>query len=157
MRILVLLIVALVVWYGLRGSLGPSAVLVLGALGAAVLVGRKQSRGVVQLVATSRSSRPRGAAVRAGSSSSRTCSSFGSCSAPARLVQPHWLQFSSELESPALRALLGTMISLTPGTMTVELDDDGTIWVHVLVAEDDNEVIRRIRDVLERPLRRLES
>ncbi|MFW5741398.1 MAG: Na+/H+ antiporter subunit E [Myxococcota bacterium] len=33
---------------------------------------------------------------------------------PARLVQPHWLSFQTELASPALRALLGTLISLPP-------------------------------------------
>ncbi len=158
MNILFLLVIAFITWYGLRGSLGPSAVLVLGVLGAAVLVSRKRR------VPSSprRSLRQVGAAIQVAllfgwelliSNLQQLRIVFG----PSRLVQPHWLAFSSELESPPLRALLGMMISLTPGTMTVDLDDDGTFGVHVLVAEDDEAVVRRIRDVLERPLRRLES
>ena len=158
MRMVLLFVVALVTWFGLRGSLGPSAVLVLGALTAAVLVARKRR------VRSSprRALRQVGAAAQVAllfgwellvSNVQQLRIVFG----PARLVQPHWLKFSSKLESPALRALLGTMISLTPGTMTVDLEDDGTFWVHVLVAEDDEAVVRRIHDVLERPMRRLES
>ncbi|MFW5741397.1 MAG: hypothetical protein ACOC1F_13635 [Myxococcota bacterium] len=41
--------------------------------------------------------------------------------------------------------------------MTIDIEDDGTVWVHVLVAEDDALVIRRLRDTLECPLKRLES
>ncbi|MCU0690625.1 MAG: Na+/H+ antiporter subunit E [Polyangiaceae bacterium] len=158
MKILLLLVVALVTWFGLRGALGPSAVLVVGALGVAVLAGRKRRDWLSPRRVMRQAPAAALVALLFGwelliSNLQQLRIVFG----PARLVQPHWLKFSSALESPAMRALLGMMISLTPGTMTVDIDEDGTFWVHVLVAEDDDAVVRRIHDVLERPLRRLES
>lgn len=159
MILVMLLAVALAAWFGLRGTLGPGTVVVLGAL-ALLVLSRHRTAALGPLPGPRFFSKLAGALhvvllfgwelVVSNLQQLRVV--FG----PARLVQPHWLQFRTEIESPLLRALLGMMISLTPGTMTVDIDDDGTVSIHVLVAEDDATVIRRLRDTLECPLRRLE-
>jgi multicomponent Na+:H+ antiporter subunit E len=81
--------------------------------------------------------------------------------APRISVQPRWIRFRTRLQTPAMRALFGVMISLTPGTVTAEdrEDEDGgwIIGVHALDAADDDVVVARIRSHLEAPLERMES
>lgn len=76
--------------------------------------------------------------------------------APRLVVRPRWLRYRTTLETPALRALLGVMVSMTPGTLTVEEEGDELI-IHVLDAAGEQEVAQRIRRRLEAPLRRLEE
>jgi len=56
--------------------------------------------------------------------------------------------------SPAATALLGNMISLTPGTLTVDIEDDGSaIYVHSLYADDPAVArlrIERLGDMIRR-------
>ena len=152
------LALAAIVWFGLRGSFGASAALVLGALAMALVLRspawalRPPKRWVRKAVAVVHV-----LALFCWELLLSNMQQLQVVFGPSRRVQPHWLSFRTELESPALRALLGMLISLTPGTMTVDVEEDGTVWVHVLVAEDDEAVVRRLRTVLERPLRRLES
>ena len=80
--------------------------------------------------------------------------------APRIEVQPRWVHFELALESPALRALLGVMISLTPGTLVCDEaphEDGFHVWIHVLDSDDPEAVINRIRRRLEAPLRALET
>ncbi len=160
MTVVLVMAVAVVVWFGVRGVLGPAAVVV--AVGAAVLTIQRLGRAAWGPAPGLRLLGKVLAALYVAllftvelvlSNLQQIRVVFG----PARLVQPHWLSFRTELERPSLRALLGMMISLTPGTMTVDLEEDGTVWVHVLVAEDDDAVVARLRRVLEAPLRRLEA
>ena len=76
-------------------------------------------------------------------------------------IQPCWLEFRTELETPAMRALLGVMVVMTPGTVTCdELPVEGGGWsiaLHVLDARDPEEVVERIRSRLEAPLHHLEQ
>ena len=80
--------------------------------------------------------------------------------APRIDVQPGWIRYRSELETPALRALLGAMISLTPGSLTYEesLLPDGSwsIALHVLDMRDEAHVVEQIRRRFEAPLRAME-
>jgi multicomponent Na+:H+ antiporter subunit E len=47
--------------------------------------------------------------------------------------------------SPVETALLANLVSLTPGTLTIDTDDDGSaIYVHSLYADDPADVRRRI-------------
>jgi len=75
-------------------------------------------------------------------------------------VDPCWVHFDTVLESPALRALLGVMISLTPGTLVCdefERPDGGVcLWLHILDTDDAPAAVARIRERLEAPLRSLE-
>lgn len=47
--------------------------------------------------------------------------------------------------------LLATVITLTPGTLSLDISDDrSTLYVHALFAEDPDELRQRIRDGFER-------
>jgi len=80
--------------------------------------------------------------------------------APRIDVRPGWIRFRSELETPALRALLGAMLSLTPGSLTYEesLEEDGsfTIALHILDLGDEARLVARMRSRFEAPLRAME-
>lgn len=76
-------------------------------------------------------------------------------------VRPAWIRFRCELETPALRALLGAMLSLTPGSLTYEesAGEDGgwMIALHILDLRDEQQLVRQIRTRLEAPLRAMEE
>ncbi|MBW2231167.1 MAG: Na+/H+ antiporter subunit E [Deltaproteobacteria bacterium] len=80
--------------------------------------------------------------------------------APRIEVHPQWISFYTELESPALRALLAVLICLTPGSITCEelLESDGRVrlFLHALDTTDAEALVARIRSRLEEPLRALE-
>jgi multicomponent Na+:H+ antiporter subunit E len=83
---------------------------------------------------------------------------------PRIAVHPYWLQYRTELETPAMRAVLGSMIVMTPGTVaygaTESADGVWTIGVHALHAEDEadaQKAINRIRDRFESRLIKMES
>ena len=84
--------------------------------------------------------------------------------APRIKVSPHWLQYHTELETPAMRAVLGSMIVMTPGTVAykeTETEEGGwTIAVHALHAKDEEEaqkIIDSIREQFESRLRQMET
>jgi multicomponent Na+:H+ antiporter subunit E len=83
--------------------------------------------------------------------------------APRIKVSPHWLQYHTELETPAMRAVLGSMIVMTPGTVAykeTEAEEGGwTIAVHALHARDEQaaqKTLDRIHDLFESRLRQME-
>jgi len=84
--------------------------------------------------------------------------------APRIRVSPHWLLYRTELETPAMRAVLGSMIVMTPGTVAykeTEAEEGGwTIAVHALHAKDEQEAqktLDRIHDRFESRLRQMET
>ncbi len=81
--------------------------------------------------------------------------------APRLDVRPGWIRFSTELETPAMRALLGVVISLTPGSITYEesISEQGgcELALHVLDLRDEERVVERIRRRFEAPLRAMET
>jgi multicomponent K+:H+ antiporter subunit E len=80
---------------------------------------------------------------------------------PRISVRPRWIRFRTELESPGMRALLGVMVTLTPGAVTCEESRDAEghwcIGIHVLDVDDEAATVAHIRARLERPLRAMES
>jgi multisubunit Na+/H+ antiporter MnhE subunit len=76
-------------------------------------------------------------------------------------VRPGWVRFRTELETPAMRVVLGLMLSLTPGSLIFEesVSRDGVcqLELHVLDLRDEARVIERIRQRFEKPLRRMET
>jgi multicomponent K+:H+ antiporter subunit E len=78
---------------------------------------------------------------------------------PKLELRPVWLRFDSRLETPTARAILGTMISMTPGTITASIDEDGpgSFCIHVLDERDEEQCVRRIRSLFEDPLLVLEG
>ena len=71
-------------------------------------------------------------------------------------VQPRWIEFRTCLRSHTLRTLLGSLISLTPGTLTCDLDGD-ILRIHALNATTDDEAAGRIRERFESLLVRWED
>ncbi|MCC5788090.1 MAG: Na+/H+ antiporter subunit E [Opitutales bacterium] len=50
---------------------------------------------------------------------------------PRHQIHPLMLKFNSKMPSNAARVILGNSITLTPGTLTLEIQGD-TFWVHAL-------------------------
>jgi len=76
---------------------------------------------------------------------------------PRMPIQPGIVKIRTTLQSTAARTLLANSITLTPGTLTVELVDGGCLYVHWLnVSTTDPEEARvRIAEPFERILRRI--
>ena len=71
-------------------------------------------------------------------------------------VEPRWIRFETRLQSATSRTLLGAMISLTPGTLTCDLQHR-VLWIHVLDARSDEEALAPIQERFEALLLRLEE
>ncbi|MBW0147014.1 Na+/H+ antiporter subunit E [Marinobacter arenosus] len=70
-----------------------------------------------------------------------------------RQPRPVFVSYPLELEHPLAISILASTISLTPGTVSVDISDDNRILlVHALDAENDDEVIDVIRTRYEKPL-----
>lgn len=63
---------------------------------------------------------------------------------PAMPIRPGIVRIQSVLQTETGRSVLANSITLTPGTLTVDVTDDGVFYVHWLyVHSDDDEVIAR--------------
>lgn len=74
---------------------------------------------------------------------------------PKLAIRPGVVAVPVELASDIEITMLASLISLTPGTLSLEVSADGkTLYVHALVVSDDGTEIRRtIAGKLERPVR----
>ncbi|MBW4933974.1 Na+/H+ antiporter subunit E [Marinobacter sp. F4206] len=71
----------------------------------------------------------------------------------SRQPRPVFVCYPLELEHPLAISILASTISLTPGTVSVDISDDNRLLlVHALDAENDEEVIDAIRTRYEKPL-----
>jgi multicomponent Na+:H+ antiporter subunit E len=60
-------------------------------------------------------------------------------------IQGGFLHYDASHLSPAKTVLLSNMLSLTPGTLTVDIDDDGDIlYIHTVYAQDIDRTRRGI-------------
>ena len=71
-------------------------------------------------------------------------------------VYPHQVSFRTRLRTPSARILLGALVSMTPGTLTCDLDGE-TLEVHVLGVDSDTDVVEHIRERFESLLERMEA
>lgn len=70
-----------------------------------------------------------------------------------RKPRPMFVSYPLELEQPLAITILASTISLTPGTVSVDVSDDNKILlVHALDADNCDEVIDTIRTRYEKPL-----
>ncbi len=53
-------------------------------------------------------------------------------------IRPGIVKVTPELKSDVARTLLADSITLTPGTLTVDIDDAGGFFIHWLYVEDEN-------------------
>ena len=71
-------------------------------------------------------------------------------------VSPHRVRFRTRLRTSPARILLGALVSMTPGTLTCDLEGD-QLEIHVLGIDSDTDVVERIRERFESLLERMET
>jgi len=75
---------------------------------------------------------------------------------PKSKPQPAWVEVPLEAEHPTAVALLATIITMTPGTVSCVIDERrNSILVHALDCSDAAEMAAQIKQRYERPLRRI--
>lgn len=75
---------------------------------------------------------------------------------PQLRIQPGIVSVPLDVKTDIQITILANMVSLTPGTLSLDVSADGErLYVHALNVEDDGEAIRRsIKEHLERPILR---
>jgi multicomponent Na+:H+ antiporter subunit E len=75
---------------------------------------------------------------------------------PKLAVKPGVIRIPLRVESDVEITMLASLISLTPGTLSLDVSPDGgSLYVHALIIDDDGSEIRQsIARRLERPVRR---
>ncbi|WP_420393175.1 Na+/H+ antiporter subunit E [Acuticoccus sp.] len=72
---------------------------------------------------------------------------------PSRKLQPAIIAMPLEAKSDAEITLLANMITLTPGTLSMDVSDDRqTLYVHAIDAPDPDQVVRDIKSSFERQI-----
>lgn len=75
---------------------------------------------------------------------------------PPAVLRPAFLEVPLEIGDPFVATILGSIVSLTPGTVSVEIDRRRRVLlVHALHVEDAAEAIAAIKTRYEAPLRRI--
>ncbi|MEW5707769.1 MAG: Na+/H+ antiporter subunit E [Pseudomonadota bacterium] len=75
---------------------------------------------------------------------------------PGLRVKPSFLALPLSLTNPYAIAVLAGMITMTPGTVSVDLSPDGrTLWIHALNVEDPEGAVAEIKRRYEEPLKEL--
>ncbi len=164
MSILFIPIVTGLAWMGLTAEIGWSAFAVGAGIGLLIWrLGGTPNRKPFQLVRALRLARP-GSKLFAYFLWELVVANVEQLRivlAPRIDIRPGWIRYRSELETPGMQALLGVMITLTPGSLTYEesAGEDGSfgISLHVLDLRDEEQVLERIRTRFEVPLRAMEA
>jgi multicomponent K+:H+ antiporter subunit E len=77
---------------------------------------------------------------------------------PPERLRPVFVEVPLELEQPLAIALLGSIITMTPGTVSSELSDDRRrLLVHVLDTGDPAALVETIKSRYEHPLKEIFS
>lgn len=75
---------------------------------------------------------------------------------PSEKLRTRWITVPLELESPEAITLLAGTITMTPGTVSSDLSEDGrSLLVHCLDAPDAEEAVRDIKTRYEARLKRI--
>ena len=73
-------------------------------------------------------------------------------------VRPGIVAYKTELRTDLAITLLANMITLTPGTLTVDVEENrSTLYIHTLNVRDPKEVTQSIRKAFETHLLELEK
>lgn len=73
---------------------------------------------------------------------------------PPERLRPEFLQVPLDITDPFVASLLGSIVSLTPGTVSIEIDR-GVLLVHALHVTDGAGAVARIKSRYEAPLRKV--
>ncbi|UOM34344.1 Na+/H+ antiporter subunit E [Acuticoccus sp. I52.16.1] len=75
---------------------------------------------------------------------------------PSRELQPAIIAYPLDVMSPAEITLLANMITLTPGTLSVDVSDDqSTLYIHAIDAPDPEAVVRDTKASFEKHIKRV--
>jgi multicomponent K+:H+ antiporter subunit E len=75
---------------------------------------------------------------------------------PVGRLRPGFLDIPLDGRHPCVATLLGSIVSLTPGTVSIDIDTTGwVLHVHALDVDDEHVMIARIKERYERPLREI--
>jgi multicomponent K+:H+ antiporter subunit E len=75
---------------------------------------------------------------------------------PPAALRPAFLEVPLDIADPFVATILGSIVSLTPGTVSVEIERRRRVLlVHALHVEDEAEAIAAIKTRYEAPLRRI--
>jgi multicomponent K+:H+ antiporter subunit E len=75
---------------------------------------------------------------------------------PLHRLSPALIEVPLDLRDPFLATLLASVVSLTPGTVAIDVDRQRWILlVHALDAPDPQALVREIKDRYERPLKEI--
>jgi multisubunit Na+/H+ antiporter MnhE subunit len=75
---------------------------------------------------------------------------------PTLRIRPRWVRFHTRLKQPASRTALGVLISMTPGTVTADLEGD-QLLIHILDDRPREDAVAEIRERFESLLLELEA
>ena len=76
--------------------------------------------------------------------------------APKLRAEPRFIAVPVELTSPFAASILASIVTMTPGTVSVELDlDAGNLWIHGLDVDDPDALTAHIKARYEQPLKEL--
>ena len=68
-------------------------------------------------------------------------------------IQPGIFAYETELDQPWQITLLSMLITLTPGTLVVDISDDNkTLYIHALHMPEVDEAVASIRDSFEKAI-----
>lgn len=75
---------------------------------------------------------------------------------PLKRLRPAFVEIPIEIEDPFVASLLGSIVSLTPGTVSIEIDRErNVLMVHALDVEDQSRMIATIKSRYEAPLKEI--
>lgn len=75
---------------------------------------------------------------------------------PLTALQPAFVEVPLDLRDPFAATLLGSIVSLTPGTVSIDVDRERwVLQVHALDAPDPAALIRQIKQHYEKPIREI--
>ncbi len=64
---------------------------------------------------------------------------------PSLPIEPGIVRVKTSLKNPMARLFLANSITLTPGTLVVDMDDDGTLYIHwIKVLSQDPDIAAKI-------------
>jgi multicomponent K+:H+ antiporter subunit E len=75
---------------------------------------------------------------------------------PMDRLRPAFIELPLDIEDPFVATILGSIISLTPGTVSIDIDRERRhILVHTLDVDDPGEMIATIKNRYEAPLKEI--
>lgn len=75
---------------------------------------------------------------------------------PIARLKPAFIEIPLDLHDPFVATLLGSIVSLTPGTVSIDVDQERwVLGVHALDAPDPDHLIRDIKQRYEAPLKEI--